>query len=562
MSKLSFVLGILALPLALLSIQAQPAETKAGAAAVSGRVTLKNEPARGVTVMLMAQSQGSSNAPRAKTDEHGRFRFTGVAAGKYSISALAPGYVSPGDGDMGRGGQTLNVAEGEKVESISLEIKRGGVIAGRITDSQGRPVIEETANLHKLDKDGKPQNYWFYYLNYDMYRTDDRGVYRIFGLPEGRYLVSVGQAQRPGSVNITSSRLFYPRVFYPDVTSEAEAKVIEVTEGSEATDIDITVPDPKQTYDVFGRVVDADTGQPVQGVEVVVGGLSQDGKPTGGWAGTGDRSKPNGEFRLIGVLPGRYALWARPDEKGDSGFISEPTIFDLSEGDATGVEIKVRQGASVSGVVVIEGASDPKVLAKLSRVSLYAYSRPTTPGQPVFWPRDTVKAGGSFRIRGLQPGKAIIGLEQSPETRGLTIARIERDGAAARDGIDVGAGEQVTGVRIVLVYSTLAIRGEVKVVGGALAPGFRFRVMARRMDQPTQNILGTEVDARGQFVIENAPPGEYEIRVSPNYTPNNQRLDPQTERLISLVKERVHVSNDHQQPVAIVIDLSRKEGNQ
>jgi len=559
MSKLSFVLGILALPLALLSIQAQPAETKAGAATVSGRITLKNEPARGVTVLLQGQSQNSSNAPRAKTDEQGRFRFTGVAGGRYSIFALAPGYISAGDDGAGGRGQMLNVAEGEKVENIDLEIKRGGVIAGRITDSQGRPVIEETVNLSKFDSNGRPQNYWLYNLGFEMYRTDDRGAYRIFGLPEGRYLVSVGQAQRPGSVSITSNRLFYPRVFHPDATSEAEAKVIDVSEGSEATDMDITVPDPKQTYDVFGRVVDADTEQPVPNVELVVGGLSQDGKPTGGWAGIGERSRPNGEFRLVGVLPGRYALWARPDEKSDSGFISEPAIFDLSEGDATGVEVKVRQGGSISGGVVIEGTSDPKVLAKLSRVNLRTYIRPAISGQPTFWRGDVVKADGGFRIRGLQPGKVVIAMDQSPETRGLTVARIEHNGAAARDGIDVGAGEHVTGVRVVLVYSTLAIRGEVKVVGGAAPAGLRFLVLARRTDQPTQGLSGVEVDARGQFIFENAPPGEYEIRVMPN---NSQRLNPQIIRLISSAKERVFVAGDNPQPVVLVIDLSRKEGNQ
>lgn len=558
MSKLSFVLSILALPLTLLSIQAQPAETKAGTATVSGRVTLKNEPARGVTVLLQGQSQGPSNSTRAKTDENGRFRFTGIAAGRYSTFALAPGYISAGDDDSGRRGQMLNVAEGEKVENIDLEIRRGGVIAGRITDSQGRPVIEETVSLSKFDNNGKPQDYWFYNLNYEMYRTDDRGAYRIFGLPGGRYLVSVGQAQRPGSVRITSSRLLYPRVFYPDATSESEAKVVEVTEGSEATDIDITVPDPKQTYDVYGRVVDADTDQPVPNVEIVVGGLSQDGKPTGGWTGIGERSRPNGEFRLVGVLPGRYALWVRPDEKGDSGFISEPAIFNLSEGDATGVEIKVRQGASISGLVIVEGTSDPKILSKLSRVSLSPYVRPATSGQPTFWRGHVVNADGSFRLRGLQPGKVVIGLNQSPETRGLTVARIEHNGVAPRDGIEVGAGEQVTGVRIVLVYSTLAIRGEVKVVGGALPASLRFLVYARRMDQPTQGLSGVEVDARGQFVFENAPPGEYEIRVMPN---NSQRLDPQILRLVSSAKERVFVASDNPQPVVLVIDLSRKEGD-
>ncbi len=160
MSKLRFTLSILVLPLAFYSIQAQTGETKAGTAAVSGRVTLKGEPARGVSVILQVQNPGTADSPRAKADENGRFRFTGVAAGRYSISALAPGYISPGDTNFGFRGQALNVAEGEKVENIDLDIKRGGVIAGRITDSQGRPVIEEAINLSKLDRNNQPQNYF------------------------------------------------------------------------------------------------------------------------------------------------------------------------------------------------------------------------------------------------------------------------------------------------------------------------------------------------------------------------------------------------------------------
>jgi hypothetical protein len=58
------------------------------------------------------------------------------------------------------------------------------------------------------------------------------------------------------------------------------------------------------------------------------------------------------------------------------------------------------------------------------------------------------------------------------------------------------------------------------------------------------------------------PAGEYEVRVMPSYMPNSQRLDPHTERLISSVKERAVAGGDNQSPVTIVIDLSRKEGNQ
>ncbi|HKC85706.1 MAG TPA: carboxypeptidase-like regulatory domain-containing protein, partial [Blastocatellia bacterium] len=319
MQKLSLALGILILPSAFHSVQAQTAESSAGTAAVSGRVILKGEPARGVTVILQAQNQNVSKAPRARSDENGRFNFTGVAAGRYSVSALAPGYVSPDDANFEFRGKKLILAAGEKIENIDLEFKRGGVISGKVTDSQGRPVIEEKINLSKLDANNRPQESFFYSLNDDMYQTDDRGFYRIYGLPEGRYMVSVGYAESPGSVTITSRHEFYTRVFYP--------KPIKVGEGSEATNIDITVTDPKQTHDIYGRVVDAGSGEPVAGVEVAIGGLSNDGSYTSKYAGDVAQSGQNGEFGLFGVLPGRYALLVQPEEI--NGFVGDPVIFDI-----------------------------------------------------------------------------------------------------------------------------------------------------------------------------------------------------------------------------------------
>src|SRR5262245_3286981 len=564
MQKLSFALSILVLPCAFHSAQGQTAESKAGTATVSGRVTLKSEPARGVMVILQTQNQNTSDAPRARTDEGGRFHFTGLPAGRYSVSAVAPGYASPEDSNLpGMRGKTLNLTDGEKVENVDLEIKRGGVIAGRVADSQGRPVIEERLNLSKLDANNQPRGIFFNSPNFDMYQTDDRGLYRIFGLPEGRYLLSVGNAGNFGSASITSRGEFYPRVFYPNATSESEAKVIVVSEGSEATNIDITVTDAKQTQDVYGRVVDAGSGQPVAGVEVAVGGVMRDGRYAGGYVGSGARSGPNGEFRLFGVLPGKYAILARPDELSGGGFISDPVIVDIGEDTVTGVEVRVRQGASISGVVVIEGTNDQKIQAKLSQVGLSAFIRSTGQGPPAPQSRGfaRVNADGSFRIGGLQSGKVGISMIGSSDMRGLAIARIERNGAPAPEGIEVDAGEQVTGVRVVLVYGTLAIRGEFKIVGGAAPAGYKFYATARRVDQPAQNLSGAEIDARGQFVIDNLPPGEYEIGVSPFFNPDGQQLYPEIRRLISSVKERVVLSGGNQQSVTLVVDLSRKEGD-
>ena len=206
-------------------IFAQAGATKPGTAMISGRVVVKGAPARSVLVYLQPQQGPAPSNPeavqRARTDAGGQFRIAGVAAGAYRVIALSPGFISSDSVRPGLQGKTINVSEGENVENVEIELKQGGVITGLVTDSRGRPLADERVTLSKLDKNGRPPLNVTYGSNFEMFQTDDRGVYRIFGLPEGRYLVSVGFQQSAGIGAVGGS--FYPRTFHPDAANETEA---------------------------------------------------------------------------------------------------------------------------------------------------------------------------------------------------------------------------------------------------------------------------------------------------------------------------------------------------
>ncbi len=552
----------------LVAAQTPQKNANAATATVSGRVTLKGGTTRNALVYLQPYNSPVRRDPnaisRARTDESGQFRITGIEAGAYNVIALAPGYTTPDLSMQGPRGKRLNLSAGETVENVDIELVRGGVIAGRVTDSQGRALVEERITLHKLDKNGRIQpNFNLFQLGYEMFQTDDRGHYRIYGLPEGRYLVSIGTTST-GSMARDGGGAYYTRVFHPDVASESEAKIIEVTEGSESEDIDITVAEAVSTRAVSGRVVDADTLQPVSGIEVTFGAIYGAGSQIIPWGGEGNRSKASGEFHLKGLLPRKYAVFARGAI--DSDFYSEPVICDLGGGDVSGVEVRVRRGGSISGVVVIEGTNDPKELVKLSRLYLgvsLSQSQLSAPRMDNL----KVNADGSFFVRGLQPGRAHISYFPQPDARGFYLARVEHKGAPVREWIDIGAGEHVTGVRVVLAYGTHALRGELKIIGGELPAGQRFYVGARRIDDSPQTpqtftaSLGAEADARGRFVIENIPPGAYEVTARPIFNNSPEQVDQRIMRAFSTARERVLV-NSSTQSVTLVIDLSRKEENQ
>jgi protocatechuate 3,4-dioxygenase beta subunit len=550
-----------------LTAQPQSKETKSGASTVSGRVTLKDEPMRGVTVTLRMQRQiispsDTATAPRGKTDANGMFRITGVAPGRYVVSAAAPAYVSSErDSPFFRtGGRQLNVGENEIIENIDIELKRGGVITGTITDSGGRPVVEEHVDLMRLDESGKPQ--YFYLNNFDISLTDDRGIYRIYGLPEGRYLVSAGHsADGASSPRPYQSR--YPRIYHPDTTDQSQAKVIEVGEGSEATGVDIVLGDTKKTYAIYGRVVHGETGQPVPGAQVYLSLIAPDGRAVNSWSGIGEASNAKGEFRLQGAAKGKYAVFARPDQGAD--LYSEPTYCDVIDSDVHGVEVRIKQGGTLSGIVVIEGTNDPAVLARLPQLQLYFYSRSEGVNGQGPGP---VKVGpdGSFVVKGLSPGKVSI----SPffgaygPMNEFTLLRLEHNGAPQPDGITIGPGENITNVRVVIIHSVLKIRGEVKIVNGALPRNLRLYVNARRTQEQTvgRGMQGGEVDQGGRFVIENLAPGEYELQVSPGFYRGTAQPDPRLSRALGQVKHKLVVSSNNQPPITIMIDLSQQEGNQ
>jgi Carboxypeptidase regulatory-like domain len=184
----------------------QPNQTKEPSGTISGRVTVDDRPARGVIVLLLPGDLGLSNKPTSKatTDSDGRFQLRGIPAGGYQLQAFAPALVS--SNTYGRPSQIINLNDGESVDGIDVALKPGGVITGRVTDTDGQPVIQENIRLISADQ-SKRQIYLPY--TYMMSSTDDRGIYRLFGVPPGRYLVAVGGNEDSPASAINGRNTYY-----------------------------------------------------------------------------------------------------------------------------------------------------------------------------------------------------------------------------------------------------------------------------------------------------------------------------------------------------------------
>jgi protocatechuate 3,4-dioxygenase beta subunit len=544
-----------------LSAQPQVKREKPGTATISGKVTFKGEPLRGVTVTLRLDrsinGDNSNVVLQARTDENGQYRLTEIPAGRHHISAFSPQFIMVSNAYLDTQTAKLNLAEGDNIENVDIELNRGGVITGRVTDSNHRPLVEERVKLMQLDQNGKPHHLLWYVLTPIL--TDDRGIYRFYGLPAGRYMVSIGVSPAEWMRETESEIYYFQQTFHPGVTDQSQAKVIEVGEGSEITGIDIvaSAAEAKKTYVISGRVVSTETGQPVMGVELAYGPISDDGS-VNSYSSTDARSNAEGEFRLHGILPGKYGIFTSSFSEHE--FFSEMAQFEVTDNDVQGVEVRVRHGASLSGVIVVEGTNDPAVLAKISRLRFHLgilrSQLSTVPDNSAL----SVSPDGSFRVKGLQPGRIKIEMQRDSELASFLILRVEHDGVPQPDGIEVGPGEIISNLRIVLGYGSSTIRGEVKVVGATLPPNIIFGVTASHSTLPQSNRY-TDTDVRGRFVFEGLFPGEYVFTVSPRYGRSRGTGDREIMNRIFLTTHKMTVGSGSQPPLSIVIDVNRREGN-
>jgi hypothetical protein len=337
------------------------------------------------------------------------------------------------------------------------------------------------------------------------------------------------------------------------------ALAVVVGEGSETAGVDILVADASKTFDIKGRVVSAETGDPVAGIEIFYS-LYRDRGGVVGPRSKGARSNLAGEFLFQALLPGKYVLYPQTDAGRE--YFSEPVICEIKDGGLDGIEVKLQQGGSVSGAIVIEGADDPAIQEKLSHVRIGGFSKNR---QPVILPRESarVNADGSFRLAGLRPGKIYFSLVCESKDGCFSIKRIERDGALVEDGLEIGSGESLANMRVVAGYGNLTLRGEVKVIGGSLPPHLGIYVNLNRVNESESgSTLGAFVDGRGQFIFQNLIPGDYEVRlIGTNFQPAEPR-DKSLSKLIYNTRQKISIVNNNQATVTLVIDLSQKESNQ
>jgi len=156
----------------------------------------------------------------------------------------------------------FEVAAGQTLDGVTVSLRKGGVIAGRVLDSFGQPIAgaSVTTLLKRLNSPGRPTGQTWdgapLLMPFGQGQTNDRGEFRIFGLAPGEYVIVANTGARFGGAAIaTPATTTMTATFFPGTGDVAAAQPVSVESGETVGDVTIqlvSVP----AFQVSGVVVD------------------------------------------------------------------------------------------------------------------------------------------------------------------------------------------------------------------------------------------------------------------------------------------------------------------
>src|SRR5215475_1747044 len=265
---------------------ARPATTATtGTGRIGGHVVAADtgRPIKRARVFLSAAELNGGRG--VLTDDSGAFDFTDLPAGRYTLNASKTGFIQLSYGQRRplQAGTPLQLSNGQQLKGVDLALPRGGVISGRVSDENGDFMPGVTvAVLRYQYQQGDRQ-----LVPSGRGQTDDRGVYRVWGLNPGEYYVSASApGENPGggrgrggqggargggrgrggalAPDEDQDQLMYAPTYYPGVGSVADARSVTVGVSQEVLGVDFGLQ-LVRTATISGHVENPNGSRPSNG---------------------------------------------------------------------------------------------------------------------------------------------------------------------------------------------------------------------------------------------------------------------------------------------------------
>jgi Carboxypeptidase regulatory-like domain len=524
----------------------RPSEPSSGT--ISGKVVSEGgTPVAGASVFIRAVNSPTQGRTTT-SDNEGNFRVNNLDASLYTISAVVPAYTTaPRDPDASPVYYRIG-------DTAKLELIRGGVITGTVTNALGEPVVAVRVRAYMVrDVNGQTAR--------GMYggerTTDDRGIYRIYGMPSGTYVVVAGGAATSQAFTVNAYDFDAP-TYAPSSTRDNAAEI--VVRSGEESNADIRYRSEP------GRIVSGT----VKGIGTYGASISLTSVGTGSLMTIGTFQSPvSSGFALYGVPDGDYDLVAQQNVSMVGATmpdlaVSEPRRISVKRADVTGIELTTKPMGSVSGRISLEASRIPECQGKrkpalvetivelkrnqknpesdqASALRLYAGSaapdkegvftlRNLRTGQYAFNPRFFARYWYLQSIL-LAPSPGV----SAPAKPAQTSSRTD----AARNWTSVKPGDRITGLTITLAEGAASLQGEViKSEDSKMPERLRVYLLPSERDKAEDVLRYFAVDVAddGTFAINNLPPGRY---WSITQTRLDNELSPERLRLPTAAEERV-----------------------
>jgi hypothetical protein len=545
------------------------------AGVVTGRIVADDKNASPVRRAVVTMRGTAARDRIAVADDDGRFAFTGLPLGNYIITVTKAAYVETAYGATATGGAGTPIAvSGDKPVDVTVRLPYGGAIEGRITSPANDPLPGLRVDVQRIAPEGELRGVG------QGVETDDRGVYRIFGLPRGEYLVTAAMpllsAMRDRNIDHPSSdridsilsklgqraiaasdalplnnssvpkSVTFAAVYYPGVSSADDATGLVLTLGEERANVDF-VFEPVATASVTGSI----TG-PIQNLTSVRLAIETASRRFG--TASNQRTvqpKTDGTFAVSGVPPGHYRIVARAS-RGDAtvnsarapgGFASSsqaerrPTDVmyaaaevDVQGSDISGIALVLEPGATIVGRVRAESNRQGQEFTPGIRIALSPIDNSHLPAsvsgfaqiQEVQLRRDNTFAltdigPGNYSLRVLLPPNMIAAGWWARSAAWQNVDLFDRD-SEIRPGASIDGVDVVLSDRRTVVKGVLSLAATGQPVADYVIVAFSAdRQHWRRRGRRTQ-IVRPATD--GTFEIINLPAGDYLLAVTRSIDPN------------------------------------------
>src|SRR5262245_50918408 len=510
--------------------------------------------------------RGGPTTLTTTTESDGRFYFPALIPGAYRILVRRDGYWPAEFGQrwVDGPGQPITVAAGQRISNIPIVMTPGGVIAGRITNRFGQPLVG--ARVRAM-KPWIQENQRILRVVQEVV-ANDLGEYRLVWLLPGRYYISATFMDWPAGAQLvvnpdaantgpnasrSAARPVTSRpvgngaaedeasvpIYFPTTPDGERALAIDLQRGAEYRDVDINVM-PTRTFHVRGTVLNAPP-PPAAGAGPAAG-------PRGGGPGGFQNAvrltplTPNGSlystaidansgtFDFPKVVPGGYVAYL---------FIDGMTIrssIDVRNGDVDGVLLPVTSGVNIPVRVSFEGEPPPK-LPDLRSLTPTLWRDPTllnAPSMPATASSSALQniAPGDYRVYVtpiLPPLNGANPVVFPPAWQNAYVKSIRLGDVDVLNGGLRFSTPPTEPLEIVVAANPGTLQGRVLNDRGEPMPS---AVVTLFSELPAVRIFRTDMykvtstDTAGRFQVQGLPPGNYKVFAWENVE-NGAWMDPE-----------------------------------